>query len=462
MLHKKSLITNNRLSFLFFFIIVIIIWDMFLDENLAIIAIGIASVFIGILLTFLIHIHKIKEYRNSVYLFILFYLIYLSYTSLVHYGLLNFYDVSNIVPDEHYFYKTSNEAYVKIQEGYSFLEMSEMRMYKDTIGVVYFNGLVATLANIYGENSILIQKMSVVFVASLIPMVMYGISRLYFSEKVSINVALVYGIFSFLPYHSGILLRDVHIALMFILTIYIVLQKRSILNFILLFFIVVESYYLRPQTGIFMIGFVSIYLFLFIRKLTLNRYLEFFIYFIFLALIIFLIVNSSLFEMFTQIEESSAQRGVATTSSGSLGAVISKLPFGLNILAQFGFSQIQPFPPAWIFKGSNRGFFELWYLIAAISWFFGWGFLLYGLKVKKIFSKLDLKIKLMFFLSVIYLVLITIIEFNQRRQMAVYPILYLLMVFSYIEMSVSERTKVWISMGILYIILVLLINYIKL
>ena len=460
MLKKKSLITTNHLLFSLFFIIIIVIFNMFLDKNFAILTIAMLSITVGTLFTFLIY--PSQEYRNAVYIFILFYLIYLFYTSLVHFGLLNFYDVSNIVPDEHYFYKTSNEAYIKIKDGYSFLQMSEMQMYKDTIGVIYFNGLVATLANLYGENTVFIQKMSVVFVASLIPMVMYGISRLYFSEKVSISVALIYGLFSFLPYLSGILLRDVHIALMFILTIYIILQKFSFFNLFILFFVMLESYFLRPQTGIFMIGFLSIYLFIFIKKVILNKYIEFFIYSVFIAIALVIIFNSSLIEMFTLIEESSAQRGVATTSSGSLGAIISKLPFGLNIVAQFAFSQIQPFPPAWIFKGSNRGFFELSYLVAAISWFFGWGILIYGFIFKKIFRHQNLKIKLMFYFSIIYLVLITIIEFNQRRQMAVYPILYLLMVFSYMEMTISERTKMWIGMGIFYVILVLLINYIKL
>ena len=460
MLKEKSLITTNHLLFSLFFLIIVIVCNMFIDKNFAILAVSTFSLLIGMLLTFLLH--PSQEYRNAVYIFILFFLIYLSYTSLVHFGLLNFYDVPNIVPDEHYFYRASNEAYIKMQEGYGFFQMSEIKAYQDTIGVIYFNGLVATLANLYGENTILIQKISVVFVSSLIPMVMYGISRLYFSEKVSLNVALIYGFFSFLPYLSGILLRDVHIALMFILTMYIILQKFSFLNLFILFFVMFESYFLRPQTGVFMMGFLSIYLFIFIKKVISNKYMEFLFYFMLIVIFVAIIMNSSLMDMFTKIEESSSQRGVAHASAGSLGVMMSKLPFGLNIIAQFAFSQIQPFPPSWIFKGSNRGFFELWYLVAAISWFLGWGFLLYGLIVKKVLKNQDLKTKFVFYLSIIYLVLIAMIEFNQRRQMAVYPILYLLMVFSYMEMTISERTKMWIGMGIFYVILVLLLNYIKL
>lgn len=461
MLEKKNfLITDNHILFPLFSILLVILWNIFLDKNIAIAMIGICSILIGILFIFLLF-HSLKEYKNAIYLFLIFYFIYLLYTTLVHYGLISFYNVPNIVPDEHYFYRTSNEAYLKIQEGYSFLEMSEIQAYKDTIGVIYFNGLVAYLANLCGDNTILIQKMSVVFISSLIPMVMYGISRVYFSEKESINISLIYGFFSFLPYLSGILLRDVHIALMFILTIYIILEKFSILNICLLFLVVIESFFLRPQTGVFMMGFISIYLFVFIRKVVLNKYVEFFIYFTFILLALIIILNSPLFDMFNQISNSSAERVSSSVSSNSLGAKMSKLPFGLNVIAQFGFSQIQPFPPAWIFKGQNRGYFELWYLISAISWFFGWGFLIYGIFTKKILKNKDLKIKLMFYLAIIYLVLIAIIEFNQRRQMAVYPIVYLLMVFSYMEMTISERTKIWISMGLFYISLVILINLIK-
>ena len=101
------------------------------------------------------------------------------------------------------------------------------------------------------------------------------------------------------------------------------------------------------------------------------------------------------------------------------------------------------------------------YLIAAIVWFLGLGFLIYGIFFKKVLNRVDLKLKLMFLFSMVYLILIAVIDFSQRRQMPVYPILYLIMVFSYLEMSVTERTKIWVGMSLLYITLVLTINYIK-
>lgn len=432
---------------------------MWSDDNVAFVVLSTMFVFLGTLFT--LSIHKKDDRRNAVYLFLLFYCIYLLYTILVHYGLLTVYDMVNISPDERHFFTTSDDIYTKIQNGYSFFQIADIFEYKDTAAMVYYTGLVATLANLYGENSVLIQKLGVTFVAALVPMVMYGISRLYLSSKTSILIAIIYGLFSFVPYLSSVIMRDIHIALMFILSMYLIVQKFSILNIILLSLVVFVSYYLRPQTGIFMMGFVSIYLFFFIHTVVKSKFMERSIYIILLLLALGIILNSSLMDMFSQISESSAQRSSLEASSSSMGAKMAKLPFGLNIVALFGFSQIQPFPPSVIFSGSNRGFFELTYLIAAISWFFGWGFLLYGLFKKNIWNNQNLKVKLIFLFSIVYLILVAVVDFNQRRQMAVYPIIYLFMVFSYLSMSVSERTKVWISMGILYWVLVLLINYIK-
>ena len=431
----------------------------YFDENLSIVILVMEFIFLG--MTFTIILNWKKNLQNPITIFLLFFLIYLLYTSFIHFGLISFYDVQNVKIDEIFFYTSSNDVYQKIQNGYNFLEISKIQNYRDTSGAVYFGGIVATLANSYGENSILIQKIAVVFIASLIPMVMYAISRLYLSEKIAIYTAVIYGLFSFVPYLSSILLRDIHIALMFIITIYIILQKISILNLLILFFVTIFSYYLREETGIFMMAFISIYFFTFIHVVVQNKYIKYIIYILLAYISIYIIMESFLIEMFDKVFSSSNERSTEAASMGSMGVLIAKLPFGLNIIALFGFSQIQPFPPLWIFQAPNKGWFELSYLIAGIAWFIGWGFLLYGFIVKKIFMKLDLKLTLMLILSLLYLLLIAVVDFGPRRQMAVYPILYLVMVFSYLNMTVTERTKMWIGMSLFYLTLILIINYIK-
>lgn len=459
MKEKSFLINGTYIWFTVICMSAVVLLGMWSDDNMAIVVLSVIFVLFGVLFTY--SIQQREDKINAVYLFLLFYFVYLFYTIMVHYGLLTVYEVMNISPDEKHFFSSSNDAYIKIQNGYDFFQIANIFEYKDTAGMVYFTGVIATVANLYGENTVLIQKVGVAFVSSLIPMVMYGISRLYLPQRTSVWVAILYGVFSFVPYLSSVVMRDIHIALMFILSMYLILKQFSIYNMLLLFVVVFLSYYLRPQTGIFMMGFVSIYLFFFIHKVVENKFLERFIYFVLFSMALVIILNSPLMDMLTQITDSSAHRSELEASSSSMGAKMAKLPFGLNVVALFGFSQIQPFPPAVIFKGSNKGFFELTYLIAAVSWFFGWGFLLYGLIKKKIWTNQDLKIKLIFLFSIAYLILVAVIDFNQRRQMAVYPIIYLFMVFSYLSMSISERTKIWIGMGIFYWILVLLINYMK-
>jgi len=429
----------------------------YIEDNIAILFTSIIYISIGILFSLIIN--NFKDIRNSIYIFLLFFLVYLLYTIFVHYGASEVYNTPYIKSDESSFYAESNNVFLKLKYGYTFFELD--RIYKEGTAAVYLYGLVATLANYFGENSILVLKISVIFIGSLIPVLMYNLSRLYLSEKISITVAIIYGFFSFVPYLSSVLLRDVHVALVFLIAIYIVLQRLTFLNFIIFILISFISYYLRPQTGLFMMGFMVVPFFVFVRKMVTNKYIEIFLYLILTTIITIIVLNSDLMSVYNETANSSGNKPTVEKASG-MGAKIAELPTPINTIAMFGYGQMQPFPPSWLFKGHNKGIFQISYLISGIVWFIGWGFLLYGLFKKKILSKVDLKLKLMFFISILYLILIASISFGMRRQMSVYPVLYLFMVFSYLEMNVTERTKIWVGMSFFYIILVLIINYLKL
>jgi hypothetical protein len=211
-----------------------------------------------------------------------------------------------------------------------------------------------------------------------------------------------------------------------------------------------------------MLLFLAIYLFTFINKITNNKYLKLIFYLIFIAISIIFILNSPYIDLFDRMFNDSTERTDELITTNSMGAIIAKLPFGLNYIALLGYGQMQPFPPSWIFQIPSKGWFALTYLTAGISWFIGWGFLLYGIFKKKIFSKIDFRLVLMWIIALIYLELTSVLEFNPRRQMAVYPILYLIMIFSYLNMTITERTKIWVGMSIFYLILVLILNYLKL
>ncbi len=443
------------LIFLFSILVILSILT-YIEDNIAILVVSILYLIFGVLCSFISN--ESEHIRNLIYIFLLFFLIYLIHSVIIYYGIIEVYGSPFIKSDELFFSEVSDTVALKFKLGYTFFELD--KIYIEGTAGVYFFGLVSTLANLFEENSVLILKISVVFISALIPMYLYGISRLYFSENLSIWVATIYGFFSFVPYLSSTLLRDTHIALMFIITMYIILQKLSIVNFIILIFAFFTSYYLRPQTGLFMMGFSVIYFFLFVRSMVSNRYIELLIYLILIGIIVIGVLNSNLMEVYDMTANSSGNKPSETQASG-MGAKIAKLPIPINIIAQFSYGQMQPFPPSWIFTGDNKGLFQISYLIAGIAWFLGWGFLLYGLFKKKILSKIDFKLNLMFFISMLYLILIATIITSTRRQMPVYPILYLFMVFSYLEMSITERTKIWVGMSLFYITLVLVINFLK-
>jgi hypothetical protein len=357
-------------------------------------------------------------------------------------------------------YAYSNAVATLFREGYGFSYLMGNITYRDIAGAVYMQGHLALLGDLIDKNSILLQKILPISIGAMIPAMVYKISRYYFSIYYSKNIAIVYGFFSFSLYLTSILLRDIYIGTVFAITFYFLFQKLSIKNFFILALLSFFSYTLRPQTGMFMSLFTSIYLFILVNNME-SKNLKRFIYIFMVSVGVLIILNTSLVDSFDQILNSSRGRQDSYASASSIGAKLRKLPLLLEITALFGYGQMQPFPLKWIFTGNNKGILQLSYLISGITWFLGWGFLLYGIFVKKILSDIDFRLKFIFLFSILYLLLVAYIEFGMRRQMPVYPILYLVMVFSYMKMSVSERTGVWIGMGLFYTSLTIIINYVK-
>ena len=458
---KKKYNTHYLPSlFLLISILFVSFGTMIIENNLSIIIITLLGLSIGLGFTTLL-INK-KNLFTSIYIFLLFFLIYFIHTIIITYGLIVFYDTVHIKIDESYFYKSSIDVAYKLNQGYTIVDIFNIQRYGDVPAAVYMNGQIARVADIFGRNSIMVQKIFVLMFSAFIPMVMYNISRLYLTEKESIISAFIYGFFSFVPYLSSMILRDVHVAFTFIIVIFITLQKLSIKNLIILLAVSTLSYFLREQTGVFLLGFTSVYIFALIHNLLRNFYMELFLYMIILGIIIIIIVNSSLMDMFNTILNSSGERQVAQAASGSMGAKLAKLPYGLNIIGLFGYGQIQPFPFTYIFtKSTYKGFFQITYIMAGIAWLLGWGFLLYGVFKRKILTRIDLKLQLILLFSMAYLLLIAVVEFGVRRQMPVYPVLYMIMVFSYLELDNNKRNKIWITMASLYLTITIIFYFLK-
>jgi hypothetical protein len=150
---------------------------------------------------------------------------------------------------------------------------------------------------------------------------------------------------------------------------------------------------------------------------------------------------------------------MATAGSSSLGKKLLSLPYGLNIVATTIFGQMLPFP-AWSAL-KQFGILNLFLMLSGISWFVVWGYTIYGIVKMKILRQIDVRLKYIFYTSLVYIIVVSSTIVNSRRLMAVYPIIFTIAVLSYINMKQKKRRFVLIFMVIMYIILSVIYLFLK-
>ena len=116
---------------------------------------------------------------------------------------------------------------------------------------------------------------------------------------------------------------------------------------------------------------------------------------------------------------------VDVADAGSLGVKLNELPVPFNFLAKTFFAQLLPFPVWALFKETHSYnhlvaidcLFPFYWLPILIAIFCNW------FKERK---KWPIKISLLFYLSILYLIVASASEFNTRRLMVVYPFIFLI------------------------------------
>ncbi len=444
----KKILLFSILNILFIFVSII-------EENMAIFFAGEALFILGVIIIKYIF-HK-KYNSNSIEIFLLFYIIYFFVMYLGH-NLILLHGSSFFSPDEKYFFDASNNIIPYLKEGYSLLDVQKIFIYSENSAQIYFSGQLGIIANYFGNNSIIIQKLFVVFFAALIPTTIYNIFVIFMKDKTALKASFYYGLLSFILFFSFRLLRDIPVAELFILVIYLALQKISLKNIFLLVFFIFLSIMMRYETGLYVIGylFVMLLIYLYAKKLSMTSKLV-----IASVPIVFIIFMASsyldIFNYITEFSQYNLERISGTASSGSIGIKLRTLPYGLNYFTTTVFSQMSPFPP-WLHMAFDE-FFILFFFefIATISWFYVWSFILFSLIQYKQWSVLDFRIKFLFLYSILFIILIASIEPETRRMMAVYPIIYLVATISFINLNSNKKKKIFIYSTLIY--LMLLISY---
>lgn len=427
-----------------------------------------SSVGVSLLLFLILGIASVKiispnKQVESVILNVFFitFSVYLLYASVIYLG----YEYNNFkfyfFPDQGYFYDNSNELInlQSIKDVYN--ETIVKRVHYENEGAFFLFGSIAYLANTYFDgNSVFLQIIFTSF-TGILTIVFVSRTLYYYQEdlvKLKKN-ALIFAFLSPLFFYSSFILRDVHICLMYAISLYLIHQKFKLLNIIyliILFFIVKEF---RLENALFLLSFIVFYVFTNRNSNSLIKKIYPFIFITGIAATILAInfllkdINNSVqsFEMYENYTESKLNDG--------FGAVLYKLPFGIKQLALIINSQLTPLPP-WSFINFRHNIFimlsGLVMTIVTIFWSILFISSVFSLVIKKAFKNYEFKFIFLLLLFFLFLLLNTS-NINVRRLMPMYPILFFLFVSlkqtKHFKQIFSQSSVIYLSLVSLYIFL---------
>ena len=287
----------------------------------------------------------------------------------------------------------------------------------DYQGIICFDG-----------NNILLQLMGSVLFGAFISVILYRIFLLYFNSQKSFKYALLYSLCSAVAYYSFKYYRDIHIAFFYILSIYVVLNKMSIKGIVILLCNIIIVWQLRREHGVFLIVFLTYYIFNSIKKNPLVTIL----FFVILA-IVFFVYFANVFDSIKESMEGYEVRSYLADGlkGNSFGAVIYRFPSPVKEVFLVINSQIQPFPSWHLLEDSKNiysAIVSLIEIVRGVFWFVIVCSIFVWLFAYKAMKKVPLNFKYLMFIVLVFLFANTS-NMTERRLICVYPIIFLLYVW---------------------------------
>src|SRR5690606_4543672 len=133
---------------------------------------------------------------------------------------------------------------------------------KNGTGMDYMGWLFGRISYaLGGDNPLVFHKLIIVWCAALINVFIYKSARHFFTSKTSLILTLTYAVFSYNFIYSAVLLRDIQVALIFTIGIYIILGKFRLLNLFILFLMAALAWIFRPAHGLFYLFFILVYIY---------------------------------------------------------------------------------------------------------------------------------------------------------------------------------------------------------
>lgn len=300
--------------------------------------------------------------------------------------------------------------------------------------------------------SLLFQKLNVAFLGSFVPGIVYLLCRRITDQKGALKAALTYGLFSFAFFYSVTLMRDIHIALIYVLGFYIITgNEYNLKNYILLVGLGIVAYYIRAENGLFFLAFLGIWLY----KSGSNR--KIMIASASIAGIVAVVLSlggiDTIYNMAFSTVENYRERGLSRAGQGSLGVQLMTLPAPINYVGMSAFGQISPFPFWFVFRNGILTLKVIFYLpeaIAGLFWFLVWvRIVLHPQKALPFFKQYKWAVVLSF----LYIFVVSMGQPGARRLMAVYPIIF--MGYMYINKKVFRAKEMLVGSAIYSMLLII-------
>lgn len=409
-----------------------------------------------------IKIYQILFFAGATYMLMLY-----AYMKYHNYEYLLVYDSFNaFIPRTEAYLENGSyfQALKEVWSKYSLLDRFQSGYYTYALFFAY-------LGKPFNLNFLVEQQISVLFIFPFIGILLYKIFRLnYFDNKKSVKYSLLICCFSIVFTYSSLVLRDLHILLLYLLAIFFSLNKVfRIITLIKIILIAFACMTFRVESGLFLFLLVPTYLLVSIHNKKQRNLVIYVSSFVILVLASFTIV---FYNQISNVYEANQEVYVEKVAEGSgVIASLQKVPIAGDF-ASIIYNAVQPLPFWGRFSPKltnetilGKEIYNIMNFPRSISSFFNWFVIVYILhwlfskgikeKTKGCISK---PLQYQLWIGLIFLYIQSAVV-EQRRIMAYYCIFYIL--FFVIYNRIGTRDKKNINLAVIFsFIAVQILSYI--
>lgn len=306
---------------------------------------------------------------------------------------------------------------------------------------------------IFNANFYVSQQISVLFLYPFVGILIYKLLQSNnFNSRKSFKYTLIISLLSIIFFYSSLILRDIHILLLYLLGIYLTFKKEfSLINLFKIIVVIYINTLFRIETGLFLIVLIPIYLLLTLKTSKFKSIIISFSLLIFISMIaLFFVYYNQIQYLFLQNQE--VYTDSVVEGSGMI-ATLQKIPIAGDF-ASIIYNAVQPLPLWARFQhklGDSLGpeVFNIMNFPLSFSAFFNWFVIIFIMswlfignvrgKTKGAISK---PLKYHLWIGLIFLLIQSAVV-SQRRLMAYYVIYYIL--FFIIFNKVDKKDRKYIS-----------------